>query len=146
MKKIILTTTWAIFMLCGMSIQARQTSYAQGSTSDSLVTESFGVRGNCGMCKATIEKAALSVPGVSKAIWDAVNKKVTVTYDSKKTNLDTIHKAIALSGYDTEKIKASETNYNKLPGCCQYDRNMPISKKTTDTKEEKTTKKSKSCH
>ena len=131
MKKIILTTTLSILMLCSMSIQARQTSSVQTSTVDSLVTLSFGVRGNCGMCKATIEKAALNVPGVNTAIWDADNKKVTVTYDSKKTNVDAIHKAIALSGYDTEKMKADNATYNKLPGCCQYDRKMPITKKET---------------
>ena len=31
---------------------------------------SFGVRGNCGMCKSTIEKAANGVDGVSNANWD----------------------------------------------------------------------------
>ncbi|MEM6687168.1 MAG: hypothetical protein AAF617_15410 [Bacteroidota bacterium] len=30
-----------------------------------LAMANFGVRGNCGMCKATIEKAAKSVEGVA---------------------------------------------------------------------------------
>jgi len=33
-------------------------------------TEKFKVAGNCGMCKARIEKAAKSVDGVSGADWD----------------------------------------------------------------------------
>ena len=37
---------------------------------------SFGVRGNCGMCKSTIEKAANRVDGVASANWDV--DKVTL--------------------------------------------------------------------
>lgn len=35
----------------------------------------FGVRGNCGMCKATIEKAATALEGVSKADWSVAKKQ-----------------------------------------------------------------------
>jgi len=34
------------------------------------MTDSYGVRGNCGICKNTIEKAANSVEGVTTANWD----------------------------------------------------------------------------
>ena len=30
---------------------------------------SFGVRGNCGMCKSTIESATMSIEGVDTATW-----------------------------------------------------------------------------
>ncbi len=164
---------------------------------------SFGVRGNCGMCKTTIEKAALSVDGVEEAswgidtkildlkfkeefdvetykayielgekhhklgrelaadpdytmpgiyydsIWKALRtkmKKVRSERDSIRktiTNLfptffdDTnnesltykIHKAIAKSGYDTGRISANDEDYNNLPGCCQYNREMEIPSK-----------------
>ena len=47
-----------------------------------------------------------------------------------KSNLDSItvkiHQAVADSGYDTELISAMEENYNNLPGCCQYNREMAI--------------------
>ena len=85
---------------------------------------SFGVRGNCGMCKKTIEKAALGVEGVSSAKWDREKKKINVSFDSSKTDELTIHKAIAASGYDTEKVNAPEEAYNSLPGCCLYDKDM----------------------
>lgn len=45
---------------------------------------SFGVRGNCGMCKTTIEKAANSVEGVAEANWDVDKKKVEVSFDETK--------------------------------------------------------------
>lgn len=84
--------------------------------------ETFAVKGNCGMCEKTIEKAAKNVEGVTEADWDVKAKKITVTYDESKTNLDTIHKAIADTGYDTDKVKAKDEVYNKLHGCCKYER------------------------
>jgi len=88
---------------------------------------SFGVRGNCGMCKTTIEKAALSVDGVEEASWSTATKILDI---KTKTNLDSIaikiHQAVADSGYDTELISAMEENYSSLPGCCQYNREMVI--------------------
>ena len=90
---------------------------------------SFGVRGNCGMCKTTIEKAVNNLDGISKAEWDRLRKKIDVSFDASKTNLDTIHKAIANSGYDTDKLSGSEDAYNNLPGCCKYDHSMEMSLK-----------------
>lgn len=90
---------------------------------------SFGVRGNCGMCKTTIEKAVNNLDGISKAEWDRLRKKIDVSFDASKTDLDAIHKAIANSGYDTDKLSGSEDAYNNLPGCCKYDHSMEMSLK-----------------
>ena len=32
----------------------------------------FGVRGNCGMCKSTIESATMSIEGVDTASWNLI--------------------------------------------------------------------------
>jgi mercuric ion binding protein len=85
---------------------------------------SFGVRGNCGMCKRTIEKAANSVGGVMNAIWDVDQKKIAVSFDESKIDAMAIHTAIAASGYDTEKVAGNEAAYKDLPGCCKYDHEM----------------------
>lgn len=90
---------------------------------------SFGVRGNCVMCKSTIEKAVNNLEGISKANWDRLRKKIDVSFDSSKTNLDAIHKAIANSGYDTDKLNGNEEAYSNLPGCCKYDHSMKMSLK-----------------
>jgi copper chaperone CopZ len=88
---------------------------------------SLGVRGNCGMCKTTIEKAALSVDGVEEASWSTATKILDI---KTKSSLDSItikiHQAVADSGYDTELISAMEDSYSSLPGCCQYNREMVI--------------------
>jgi len=53
-------------------------------------TAKFKVNGNCGMCEKTIEKAANSVDGVSKADWNKETKQMQVVFDSTKTNIHTI--------------------------------------------------------
>lgn len=85
-------------------------------------TEKFEVKGNCGMCEKRIEKAVMSVDGVSKADWDKKTKQLNVTFDDAKTNIHKVHMAVAKVGHDTSMHKAKDEVYNKLPGCCKYDR------------------------
>ncbi len=92
------------------------TTYAQSSK-----TELVKVKGNCEMCKTTIEKAA-KVPGVSKADWNVKTKVLTIVYNPAKVKCDDVQKKVAAAGYDTEKFKADDKAYSKIPGCCQYDR------------------------
>jgi copper chaperone CopZ len=77
--------------------------------------------GNCGMCEAKIEKAG-NLANIAIVDWDKDSKLASITYDSAKTNQEEILKRIAFSGYDSEKILAPDEAYNKLPGCCQYER------------------------
>lgn len=126
MKKIILS----IFALAtiGFTSCKKETESSEKSTTKVVATNTanFGVRGNCGMCKKNIEKAANSVEGVSNAIWDVNKKSIEVSFDSIQTNLTAIHTAIAKSGYDTDKITSDEVAYDKLPACCQYDHTMKM--------------------
>jgi copper chaperone CopZ len=79
------------------------------------------VSGKCGMCKERIEKAA-RVRGVSSASWSAETGILTMVYDQSRVNLDRVHQLIADAGHDTEKVKARDEIYNKLPACCKYER------------------------
>lgn len=100
------------------------TSYAQMHDHSEMAvtkTETFKVRGNCEMCKARIEKAAM-LDGVSKAEWSSKTKVLTIEYDPSKAKSDDVIKSIAAAGHDTEKFKADDSVYAKLPGCCKYDR------------------------
>ena len=80
----------------------------------------FGVKGNCKMCKKTIETAALSLDGVHKAVWDVQTKQIDLVYDDKLVELMTIHNTIANSGYSTELVDLNKEAYDNLPMCCQY--------------------------
>ncbi|SNB43717.1 putative protein likely involved in heavy metal transport (Copper)/detoxification [Flavobacterium psychrophilum] len=99
------------------------------------VTETVKVYGNCGMCKTKIEKVG-SVKKIAKVIWNEDKKMATLTYDAKKTNQDEILKRIALVGYDSDKFLAPDNVYSKLPGCCQYDREVKVSVKKEVVKED----------
>jgi len=85
-----------------------------------IENEMFTVSGNCDLCKERIEKAAKSVGGVTSAIWDTKTHKIKVEFDSMKTDLSAIQKAIARAGHDTEKFKADDKTYESLPECCHY--------------------------
>ena len=124
---LILITAILIF---GCNNKKTETISVKHQTSMTNPEISFGVRGNCGMCKTTIQKAALSVDGVEEASWDIQTKVLDIR---TKSNLDSItikiHNAVAKSGYDTELVLANSEDYNNLPGCCQYNREMEISSK-----------------
>ena len=82
---------------------------------------SFGVKGNCKMCKKTIETSALSLDGVHKAEWNVQSKQIDLVYDDQLVELMTIHNAIASSGYATDLVDLNQEAYDNLPLCCKYD-------------------------
>ena len=82
---------------------------------------SFGVKGNCKMCKKTIETSALNLDGVHKAEWDVQSKQIDLVYDDQLVELMTIHNAIASSGYATDLVDLNQEAYDNLPLCCKYD-------------------------
>ena len=84
--------------------------------------ETFKVAGNCGMCETRIENAATSVEGVHSADWDKETKMIDVKFDSDKVDIHKVHMAVAEAGHDTKMHKASDEVYDKLPGCCKYER------------------------
>ena len=84
--------------------------------------EKVKVYGNCGQCKARIEKAAKSVDGVTMVSWDKKTKMMDLAFDDSKTDVHKVEMVIAKAGHDTEMHKATDEAYSKLPGCCQYDR------------------------
>ncbi|HZL08469.1 MAG TPA: cation transporter [Prolixibacteraceae bacterium] len=84
--------------------------------------EKIKVYGNCGMCKARIEKAAKAVDGVTSASWNKETKIMDLAFDDSKTDVHKIKMAVAKVGHDTDMHKSSDEAYNKLPGCCKYDR------------------------
>lgn len=85
----------------------------------SIKTATITVQGNCEQCKERIENAA-DIKGVKKCVWNEKTQIATLIFDSSKTTIDVIEKAIAMSGHETTHQKADEKSYAKLPKCCQY--------------------------
>ena len=116
MKAIKILSMMLIAMVISFGANAEK-----GTQTGPTKTETIKVAGNCGSCKARIEKAA-KVDGVSKANWDSKTQLLVVTYSpSKISNMD-IQKKVAAVGHDTEKVKADDKTYASLPGCCKYKR------------------------
>jgi periplasmic mercuric ion binding protein len=103
-----------LFLLAFMALIA-SSAYGQ------VVSDTIKVYGNCGMCKKRIEKA-VKLNGVSYANWNSETKQMVVLYDENFVSEDMIEHAIVAVGHDTEKYKADDDVYEKLPGCCHYER------------------------
>ncbi|MFD3000506.1 heavy-metal-associated domain-containing protein [Pontibacter toksunensis] len=73
----------------------------------------------CDMCKKTLEKAMAYEKGVKSSSLDVDSKVLTVVFDSRKTNLDNVRKAVTETGYDADDKPAQERAYNRLDDCCK---------------------------
>lgn len=121
-KLIIMSCLMAVVSFASGKINSSMNSTQSVSEVLHMETKTFKVYGNCAMCKKRIESSLESVKGVSEATWDVDSKLLTVTFDPHVITLDKIKETIAKAGHDTDEVKTSEKVYNKLPGCCQYER------------------------
>ena len=91
-----------------------------------IKSEKIKVSGTCGMDKRRIETAAYSVDGIKSAEWNEYTQILTLKYSVfKKDAGDKAQKKIASVGNDTEKYRADDAVYAKLPDCCHYQRKQP---------------------
>ncbi|MBW6478660.1 MAG: cation transporter [Bacteroidales bacterium] len=116
----------AFIALFSLLLIPRQEVYAQGRDVEEV---EFTVLGNCGMCKERIERAAYSVRGVRSANWNQQKQELTVAFRSDRTNQETIERAIAKVGHDTENFLADEETHTNLHQCCIYERDPELLKK-----------------
>jgi cation transport ATPase len=112
MRKLILAT---VLLLSGFSIQAQEKLNKNAKYE-------IEVNGSCDMCQSRIQKAAFSVAGVKSATWSIETHKLNLILNEEKATVLDVKKAVAKAGYDTDEVKATNENYDKLPGCCQYER------------------------
>jgi hypothetical protein len=117
MKTIRLIFAIVLLTAIGTGVSAQTANKTPGAQK----TETFKVWGACGMCKTRIENT-VKAEGATTANWDAKTQMLTVTFDPKKSNTDALSKKLASVGHDTEKYKAPDDVYAKLPGCCHYER------------------------
>ena len=120
MKSLNLFLTVLLMAVFSLSAVAQASSQTQMKKTPAK-TESFKVWGKCEMCKARIE-STVKGEGATNATWDQKTQMLTVSYDPSKTNRDALSKKLASVGHDTEKYKAPDDVYAKLPACCHYER------------------------
>lgn len=108
MKKVVLMAIFSLVMLA--------------ANAQNIKTVKLDVAGNCGMCKARIEKAVKTLEGIQTAEWNKETKVLTVAFNETKTDVTKIQTVVAGVGHDTKAIKANDAVYDKLHGCCKYER------------------------
>lgn len=104
-----------LLLLVGFSAQAQEKKNKNAKYD-------IEVNGNCEMCKKRIEKAAFSVTGVKSAVWHIDDHKLHLILNEEKCSLVDVKKAIAKVGHDADEVRATEEDYEKLHGCCMYER------------------------
>jgi Cu(I)/Ag(I) efflux system membrane fusion protein len=109
-------------MDAGMEMSgSMETDNSDTPTAGEILHTAFRVGGNCGMCKARIEEAALSLTGVRMASWEIETGVLHLDYD-EEVSLEEVHHAVASVGHDTELEQAPDSVYAGLPECCLYER------------------------
>ena len=115
MKRLILL---ALVSLITLGASAQQTKAA--SKNEQTVT----IQTN-GVCQKCADKFAENVPyfkGVKSYNYDMKTAKLTITYDSKKTNPDQLRQQISKLGYNADDVKADAAARAKLPACCRAEK------------------------
>jgi copper chaperone CopZ len=111
------TTILSIFLAVTLTLTvAGQNTRAAGG----IQTAEFRVGGNCGMCKARIERVLLQNRGVVSAMWNPATGKATVKYKPSKTTPEQLKQTLCTAGHDTEQCAAADATYTNLPACCHY--------------------------
>ncbi|MCS3867750.1 copper chaperone CopZ [Chryseobacterium ginsenosidimutans] len=90
-----------------------------------LSKNQFKVKGNCEMCKERIESTAKKA-GANEARYSVDSQTLTLETDNN-VSTDNILKKVAEAGHDSEKFKSTDANYEALPECCHYERDVPTS-------------------
>ncbi len=73
----------------------------------------------CEMCQYALEKDLAFEKGVKEATLDLENKVMTVVYNPKKTDDQTIRERITKVGYHADTLARDPIAYENLPMCCK---------------------------
>ena len=112
MKKFIILALAAIISLGANAQQA-----SKGEQSVTIQTN--------GVCQKCADKFKENVPyfkGVKSYTYDMKTAKLTINYDSKKTNPDQLRQQISKLGYNADNVKADAEARAKLPACCRAEK------------------------
>lgn len=116
------------FVSCNEQVVIKKAPTAKSEVLTEMQSDfSIGVKGNCGMCKATIEKAVKELDFVVEAEWGIQSKILDIKFNNPANfDLDKLNTALTESGYETMNTTAKQASYDALPMCCKYDRNMQV--------------------
>ena len=115
MKKLKTIITFAI-MLFALTVSAQTKKTEKAVIKTMLYCDHCKA---CETCGDNFQKNMLKIKGVKMYELDEKAMTITVYFDPKKTDLQTIKTAISKIGFDADDIKADAVAYEKLDGCCK---------------------------
>ena len=113
MKKLILLALVSLITL-GVS--------AQKAASKNEQTVTIQTNGVCQKCADKFKENVPYFKGVKSYTYDMKTAKLTINYDSKKTNPDQLRQQISKLGYNADNVKADAAARAKLPACCRAEK------------------------
>lgn len=108
--KIIKTVLFFLLLFSGLFISA----FGQ-----KLKTVEIQTSAQCEMCKERLESNLIFGKGVKDVVLDMKTKIISLTYQTKKTDLSTLKSAISELGYDADDLIGNIKAYKNLPPCCK---------------------------
>ena len=128
MKKIAILVL-AVMMGFSAAAQTTKTTSTQKNAPTTSVTPPSSIQkvviqtnGVCEKCEALFKENVPFFKGVKDYTYDPKTSKMTITYDSKKTNPDLLRQQISKLGYNADNVKADPAARAKLPACCQAEK------------------------
>ncbi len=115
MKRLIVL---ALVSLITLGVSAQQTKTA--SKKEQTVT--IQTNGVCQKCADRFNENVPYFKGVKSYSYDTKTSKLTITYDSKKTNPDQLRQQVSKLGYNADNVKADPDARAKLPACCRAEK------------------------
>ena len=73
----------------------------------------------CEMCQYTLEKDLAFEKGVKEATLNLDDKVMTILYNPKKTDPQTLRERITKVGYHADTLERNPIAYENLPMCCK---------------------------
>ena len=95
---------------------------AQKAASKNEQTVTIQTNGVCQKCADKFKENVPYFKGVKSYTYDMKTAKLTITYDTKKTNPDQLRTQISKLGYNADNVKADAAARAKLPACCRVEK------------------------
>ena len=126
MKKLAILILAALISFGAAAQNAKQTTStnatAKAATTTTIQKVVIQTNGVCSKCEALFKENVPFFKGVKDYSYDSKTSKMTIAYDSKKTNPDLLRQQISKLGYNADNVKADPAARAKLPACCQVDK------------------------
>lgn len=110
------------FLMFGMLFLCSGSLYAQNKAVQTATIKTTIYCDHCKVCETCgkqFNRTLLREKGIQMVMLDEKEMTIQVTYNSKKTDLAKIKKAISKLGYDADEVQADAVAYEALDGCCK---------------------------